>query len=339
MKTPATPPRHTQLRAFAPDDLDALVAFWNRSFAEQRNFYPLTAEAFAQRVLACPAFDPAGLILAWHSDGQKTDLVGLVHAFRPPPPMPAYEQWGRHHTLALLYVDSAMRRQGIGTRLLRAAENWLYYCPVFVASQAQPCYGTLEAPQPPFFGSTQRLGLSANDTELIHFLAHRGYRPHDPGEVSLRLDPLDAPPPAVPDLAAHGLRVQPFSHQAPLAGREQPDRDDYGHWAQNHGHPYAGYALMDASNLIWGHISWYPMHQAGWAAVANFWVALPLRRQGLGRYLLALALHDMAHAPAPRGGYRAVEVQSHLVHHAAAVTLYQQHGFRIDAAWVTLVKT
>jgi ribosomal protein S18 acetylase RimI-like enzyme len=90
---------------------------------------------------------------------------------------------------------------------------------------------------------------------------------------------------------------------------------------------------------MWGHISWYPMRQPGWAAVANFWVASRLRRQGLGRYLLALALHDMAHAPAPRGGYQGVEVQSHLVHHPVAVALYEKHGFRIDEVWVSLVKT
>lgn len=334
------PPAHTQIRSFAPADLDPLVTFWNRAFAGRRNFYPLTAAEFQQRVLACAAFDPAGLILAWHTAGQTAALVGMVHAFRPPPAEPAYAGWGRHHTLALIYVEPEMRRQGIGARLLRAAENWLYYCPVFVASQAQPCYGTLEGPQPPFFGSTQRMGIAAGETELIHFLARRGYRAHDPGEVSLRLAHLGTPAqPAPPDLDAHGLRLVSFSHQAPFAGDEQPDRQDYAHWASRHDLPYAGVGLVDHSGTLHGHISWFPMRQAGWAAVANFWVDLPLRGLGLGRYLLDQALYEMAHAPAPRGGYQAVAVQSHLVHHPVAVALYQRHGFEIDEAWVSLVKT
>lgn len=345
MSRPAVPATHTRLRPFAPDDLDALVAFWNRAFAGRRNFYPLMAADFRQRVLDCPAFDPGGLILAWQGDDPQATLVGMVHAFRPPPDTPVYNQWGRHHTLALIYVVPEMRRQGIGARLLRAAENWLYYCPIFVASQAQPCYGTLEAPQSPFFGSTQRLGISPSDGDLIRFLAHRGYRPHDPGEVSLRLESLGAPPlPTAPDLQVLGLQLQPFGDQAPFTGREQPGRHDFSYCADSycadtHSPPYAGYAITDADGLLWGHISWYPMRRAGWAAIANFWLAPRLRRRGLGRYLLASALHEMAHAPAPRGGFHAVEVQSHVVHHAVAVALYEQHGFRIDETWVSLVKT
>jgi GNAT superfamily N-acetyltransferase len=343
MMAAATPPR-TLLRSFAPEDLDPLVAFWNRAFAGRRNFSPLAAVDFQDRVLDCAAFDPAGLILAWHTVGhtaaQTTTLVGMVHAFRPPPASPAYAGWGRHHTLALIYVEPEMRRQGIGERLLRAAENWLYYCPVFVASQAQPCYGALEAPRPPFFGSTQRMGIAAGESELIRFLAHRGYRAHDPGEISLRLAHLGtrAQPP-LPDLEAQGLRLVYFSHLDPFMGHEQPDRQDYSHWPNRPDLPYAGLGLVDQAEALQGHISWFPMRQAGWAAVANFWLASPLRGRGLGSQLLDHALYAMAHAPAPHGGYQAVEVQSHLVHHPRAVALYQRRGFEIDEAWVSLVKT
>ena len=47
-----------------------------------------------------------------------------------------------------------------------------------------PCYGTIEGPIPPFFGSTDRLAIDADETDLLHFLASRGYAIRDAGDVS-----------------------------------------------------------------------------------------------------------------------------------------------------------
>lgn len=335
-------PEQIQLRSFAPADLDALVAFWNRAFVDQRNFHPLTAAEFRRRVLDCPAFDPAGLILAWRTDGAAPTLVGFAHAFRPFPKTPPYTRLGdgyRQHSLALLYVEPEMRRQGIGSRLLQAAEGWLHYCPVYVAGFDQPCYGWLEGPSMPFFGSTQHLGMSAAETTLIRFLRNRGYRPVNPGGISMRLDPLGDPPrPAPPDWARYGLRLQPFSHQAPFEGHERWDPGAYTHWTDAPDRPYAGYALTDAHGLLLGRIAWIPMRRAGWAGLVDYWLNGAQQGRGLGRYLLAQALYDMAHAPAPRGGYRAVEVQTNYFEHPKALALYEQQGFVVDELWVSLVK-
>ena len=335
-----TPPTHVLLRPFRPADLDALVAFWNQAFADRRNFAPLTAAAFTRRVLESPAFDPAGLILAWQvaPTGDPTP-VGLVHALRPPPQTGPYAKWGPHHYLALLYVAASHRRQGIGGRLLAAAENWLYYCPVYVASHAQPCYGTVEGLRPPFFGSSERLGVSAHDAELLTFLAHRGYVVVDPGDVSLRLTLLPRPAPPVPDLAGLGLHLHPIGHLHPFAGRDPERRAELSLWRDNGGDPYAGLVLADDAGVAHGHIAWYPMRQADTAGLVSFWVAPALRGRGLGRYLLDLALSEMSSTNASHRVYHRVDVHTHLVHHSRASELYRRRGFVVDTIWVNLVKT
>lgn len=327
------------VRPFQADDLEPLVAFWNQAFADRRNFYPITATEFQSRILDCVAFDPQGLILAWHDrQGEAAQLVGLAHAFRPAPNSGLYAKWEQRHDLALLYVDPTQRRQGFGSRLLRAAENWLYYCPVHVGGPAQPCYGTVEGPRPPFFGSSQRMGISVHDTSLINFLAHRGYRVVDPGDISMCLKLTPRPEPPLPDLGALGLTLLPISHKRPFDGSEPHGREEYSLWGDNGGAPYLGYVLATADHLLQAHISWYPMRQGGLAAIAGFWVAPTLRGHGLGRYLLDRTLYDLIHASPPWGGYHTLEVQTHLVRHAKAAALYERRGFVTDEAWVNMVK-
>ena len=335
-----TPPPHVLLRPFRPPDLDPLVAFWNQAFADRRNFAPLTAAALTRRVLDSPAFDPAGLILAWQIEPSgELALVGLVHALRPPPQTGLYAKWGPHHYLPLLYVAPSHRRQGVGARLLAAAENWLYYCPVYVGSHAQPCYGTVEGPRPPFFGSSERMGVSAHDADLLAFLAHRGYRVVDPGDVSLRLALSPRPVPSAPDLAGLGLHLLTVDEQHPFAGRDPAGRAELSLWGKNDGDPYAGLVLADADEVAHGHIAWYPIQQADTAGLVSFWVAPALRGRGLGRYLLDRSLSEMSRKNAFHRVYDKVDVHTHLVHHSRASELYRSRGFVVDTIWVNLVKT
>ncbi len=335
-----TPPPHVLLRPFRPPDLDPLVAFWNQAFADRRNFAPLTAAALTRRVLDSPAFDPAGLILAWQIEPSgEPALVGLVHALRPPPQTGLYAKWGPHHYLPLLYVAPSHRRQGVGARLLAAAENWLYYCPVYVGSHAQPCYGTVEGPRPPFFGSSERMGVSAHDADLLAFLAHRGYRVVDPGDVSLRLALSPRPVPSAPDLAGLGLHLLTVDEQHPFAGRDPAGRAELSLWGKNDGDPYAGLVLADADEVAHGHIAWYPIQQADTAGLVSFWVAPALRGRGLGRYLLDRSLSEMSRKNAFHRVYDKVDVHTHLVHHSRASELYRSRGFVVDTIWVNLVKT
>ncbi len=333
------PTSRVTLRPFQPEDFAALVPFWNEAFANRPNFQALTESHFRRRVLECPAFDPHGLILAWHQgNGAVPQLAGLVHAFRPAPSAGVYAAWEARHAIALIYVQPQFRAQGIGSRLLQAAENWLYYCPVFVGHFSQPCYGSVEGPRPPLFGSSQHMAISARETALIHFLARRGYRAVEAGDVTLAAElPVQPRPPAACDLEAAGLRVVTVSDQEPFTGREPAGREAYTLWRG--GDPYAGLVLVDADGLLQAHVYWYPLPGAGRAAIGGFWVASARRRQGLGRYLLDRALAELAQAAPPRGGYGTVEVLTHLAAHPAAVAMYQRRGFEVVDAWVNLVKT
>ena len=335
------------LRSFQPDDLPALVAFWNHAFRQRRNGMPVTAASFRRRVLESPAFDPNGLILAWATgQGDETHLlVGMVHAFKPPTDMAIFARLEPRHHLALLYVAPAWRRQGIGSRLLRAAQDWLYYCPVHVADQYTPCYGSVEGPRAPFFGSSERMGIGANERQTLHFFANRGYGVVDPGDVSMTRQVGNrhpAPPPR--DLAAMGLRMVEVDNAHPFQGTEPPTRIEYTLWGSNRGDPYAGLVLVDGSNHMVGHMSWYPLtpqvsrpgdgsleHHL---ALGNLWLTPALRQRGLGAYLLDQGLHVMTVQAPVR-----IELHTHLVHHPRAVTMYERRGFIIDMAWVNLVKT
>lgn len=341
---------HVKVRAMQPQDLPALVAFWNRAFAGRRNFHPISVEEYRRRILDCPAHDPAGLILAWQRDDNGAEaLAGMVHAFRPPKPIGHYRRWAGSHAILVLYVEPGRRNQGIGSRLLQAAENWLYYCPVDIGGQALPCYGGVEGPQAPFFGSPQHMGVSARDTELLRFLSHRGYNVVQPGDVSLVLDLANRPAvtPQAPDfrreVAGSDLTLLAISQDSPFTGHEQPDRVEYSLWGNNGGNPYAGLVLVDGSGLLVGAIHWLPLASKDRAGIGGFWVAPELRGRGLGGFLLDQALYEIATAPRPEGSrhgaYTSVEVLTHLVRHALAVKLYESRGFQVDEAWVHLVKT
>jgi GNAT superfamily N-acetyltransferase len=331
------------LRTFAPADLPALVAFWNGAFSDRHNFRPITAEQYSKRVLAHPAFDARGLLLAWRQGRGDATLVGIAHAFRPAPQQGPAAAWGEGHALALLYVQPDARGQGVGSRLMQAVENWLYYCPVLVGWPGTPAYGTVEGYHAPFFGSSEHMGVSARDGDLTRFLSGRGYRVAAPGDVSLALDlsgaaarwaAAPAPPPA---LNALGLRLVEFSHLHPFTGNEPPDRHHFTTIGHNNGEPYIALALVDGIDQPIGHAVWYPL-AAGRLALSDFRVAPKLRNRGLGGYLLDSALHRVYRVDSP-GDATQVELMTHLLRNAPAVRLYEARGFAPVEAWVQMEKT
>ncbi len=321
-----------RLETYHPQRTFELLEFWNAAFTGQRNLRALTAQEWQQRVTAAPAFDPKGLILAVADDGQ---VVGGVHALRPAPAEGVYQLYDPRHHIAWLMVAPAWRGQGIGRRLLQAAESWLYYCPVHFATETTPLYGSVEGLRPPLFGSSQRMGVSLRtDRPLIDWLARRGYTVVEPGDVSLARE-LDGslPPPVEPDWDALCLLPIAVSHQQPWTGSGY---DELRLWGDNQGHPYAGVVLADAAGVAVARIVWIPLSALAGsdAAIIRLDVAPKWRSRGLGSYLLDQTLHGLA-----SGGYSRVEVQTHLTKHALAYAMYMRRGFTLEDAWANLVKT
>lgn len=331
-----------QLRPFTADDLPAFIAFWNEAFAGQPNFRALDAETFRRRVLASPLVDPAGLILAWRED--DTDpraLVGLVHALQPPPKTGLHANWPAHHSIAVLYVAPSMRRQGIGSRLLQAAESWLYYCPVHFAGHAQAVYGNVEGPRQPFFGSTERMGVRATESTLIDFLSKRGYLSVEIGDVSLERSSAAPKLPSFPAaLAADGIRPIHFSQREPFTGEEATRLPSVSLWGDNGGDPYYGIGLVDSDNVLRGQIAWYPMYAAGKMALVNFRIDPELRGRKGGSYLLDRGLNEMMQGTDRNGRpIETVALHTHLTLFPNAMRLYRSRGFEVVDGWVNLVKT
>ncbi len=320
-----------KLTSYRPEHTSALVAFWNAAFAGRRNFRALAAAEWEARVVASPAFDPQGLILATAVDGQ---VVGGVHGLRPAPEEGVYRLYHPRHHVAWLMVSERWRGQGIGSRLLQAAESWLYYCPVHFATETTPLYGSVEGPWPPLFGSSQRMGVSLRqDRGLIDWLARRGYRIVEPGDVSMARDLHEGErAPREPRWDILNLRPVALSEKTPWTG---PGYDELRLWGTNRGRPYAGTVLADDTGTAVGRIVWIAAAGPGegHGAILRLDVAEGWRGRGLGGYLLHRTLHEMAHQ-----GLRRVEVQTHVQRHPVAFELYQRRRFVPEEAWANLVK-
>jgi mycothiol synthase len=106
-----------EIRPYQLADEPELIALWNRCLTRDR----VTAEAFRERTLLDPNFDPAGSLVA----SEAGEPVGFVSAMRR-----SVAWWGYSPTLeqgwiTTLFVDSAHRRRGIGSRLVSEAMAYL----------------------------------------------------------------------------------------------------------------------------------------------------------------------------------------------------------------------
>jgi ribosomal protein S18 acetylase RimI-like enzyme len=322
----------TQIRlaAFAPAIMPALAAFLNGVLSGHRHWVPITQRDFAARVLDQPAFDPRGLILAV-SDGE---VVGGIHAIKPVPLQPAYQGVEPQHHIAWLAVAPNFRGRGLGDQLLSAAEDYLYYCPTYFAGQTVPFYGILESLWAPWYGSTERMGISAlNDRDFIAWMGARNYHIVNAGDVSLLATLQDRSSLQDPGLAKCSLSLVSIDEQSPWMGDEPTYR--LRNWGRNGGRPYQGLVVADGDRAV-GSVVWYPLPAANTQTAALAWLGLERHYRGLrfGSYLLDVALAEMAGR-----GYRSVEVHVHTKISPEAYGMFRNRGFEVIDYWVNLVKT
>jgi ribosomal protein S18 acetylase RimI-like enzyme len=316
------------LTTFSPAQMPELVSFLNRVLAGQRHWAPIGEADFRERVLEQQAFDPAGLMLAWVGD----KLVGGVHALKPPPSAPIYEPYEPRYAIAWLAVDQACRGQGIGSALLGAAQDYLYYCPVYFAGHSTPLYGIIEKLWVPWYGSTEHMAISAvSDKAQVEWLTRRGYQVVDPGDVSMQASLHNPERPQDPGLAQRGLRVVGISERSPWRGDEPFYR--LRGWNNNGGRQYHGLVVAEGERAV-GEVVWYPLPDQETAALAWFGIEQSYRGLRFGSYLLDRARVEMAGR-----GYLSVEVHVHTRRHPEAFAMFRHRGFQVIDYWVNLVKT
>ncbi|WP_036720225.1 GNAT family N-acetyltransferase [Paenibacillus sp. JCM 10914] len=104
-------------RTYQPGDENGIISLWNDCITGD----PITPLRFRKLVLLDPNFDSEGLRIA-ESDGR---IVGVLYALRRRLPMIGTDLEPEHGWITFFCTDPAVRRQGVGTRLLREGESFL----------------------------------------------------------------------------------------------------------------------------------------------------------------------------------------------------------------------
>jgi GNAT superfamily N-acetyltransferase len=212
---------------WTPSLLGATVDFWNRSFASRRNFFPVTAELFRERVTGRDSgperFDPKRFIVA----REGKEIAGFIHLGERPESLCRLldPQWrsGTQGYVAFLFVDPARRRKGLGTELWhRGLERLKASRQVVLDGQCfNPFYGNSEGPFTPFWGTPEGVSIDWNDSATKKFLARKGFAPRFKG-VQLSLDltaATDAVGAADRALARQSIGLQVLDRTYPELGK------------------------------------------------------------------------------------------------------------------------
>jgi ribosomal protein S18 acetylase RimI-like enzyme len=273
-------------RTFRNADPPALVALWNealtrRGAVELRSHTPLENAVFNK-----PYFDPAGFIVAEDDDGR---MAGFAHAgFGPTDDLSALDS--TRGVICAIAVRPGRRRTGIGSELLRRAEIYLHDRGA-TGVRAGP-----SRPDKPFYlgvyGGSNAPGFLRSDADIEPFLLKHGYRPDRRVNVfDRRLDtPLN-----IVDARFGALRKRYEGQALPQAR--------LGSWFREcvFGPLEPSEFRLDdkATGQTAARALFWEMTDYGWrwgappAGVLDVQVRNDLRRQGLGKFLLAQLLRHL----------------------------------------------
>jgi len=319
------------VRHFEAQDLEPLVALLNAAISGRRHTGRIEVQEFSRRVLQHPGFDPSGLLLACARDGR---VAGFIHAVLPPEGIPLYRSLAGRGYLLGPWVQPDMRGRGIGRQLLAEAEHHLApHCETLLAHGLRaPFYSAREGPRQPYCGSSELLGLTVTDQELLGLYRAAGYHPVAEQEVSL----LAALPQALDLPAAPGgveiVRVNPGQPWQGRVAWMPPDQAGYGYEQYE---PMAAYDTLAVvqDGVVAGHCQWYAMRVTGRAALYDLRLEEGLRGRGLGRWLFEAGLAAMIES-----GFREVELHTSPQRNALAYSMYLRRGMKQAASWVILRK-
>lgn len=274
-------------RSFRNFDPPALTAVWNESLTRRGAVEMRTSAPFESLVLDKPYFDPHGLLIAEDDDGK---MAGFAHAgFGPTDDFSALRR--DVGVVSMIAVRPAHRRQGVGSELLRRAEDYLR------GRGSNAVHAGGQRPAKPFYlglyGGSDGPGFLLTDDEVHPFLAKNGYAPFQKMFVfNRRVDE----PLTIVDPRFKGLSKKYDAVAAPEAVLGS-------WWWESVFGPLepSEFQLNDrqtgetvARALFW------EMKDYGWrwgapaAGIVDVKVRGEFRRQGVGRYMLNQLLRHLA---------------------------------------------
>jgi ribosomal protein S18 acetylase RimI-like enzyme len=300
-------------RTFRNDDPPALVAIWNAAKLGRGAAGPISPGLFDRDILSKPYFDPSGLILAEENDAP----VGFIHAgFGPNDDETALDT--RLGVLCAIIVRPEYRRRGIGSELLRRAEQYLReegatQLSAGCAPPANPYYFGL-------YGGSDVYGILDSDKAAAPFLERHGYKPSDPAVVLSR---RFGGKPVIGEARWADLRQRyevQFVSLAPIPSWWQDCRLGMIEPAE--------FRLVDrvgnqtaARIIVWEMASFEAKWNTPTVGVLDMVVRSDVRRQGLGRFLLGVTMRTIEEQR-----FAAIEAQCD-ERNAAALGLFHSLGF------------
>lgn len=314
---------------YSPGRLPEVLELINQGIEGRRAAAMVRTAEFRQRVLENPAFDASGLLIAVNDAGQA---VGLAHAIAPPVGFPHYARLAGTGFLMGPFVSGGSRGRGIGHGLLQAAEEYLRdKCErVQVHGLRTPFYHAQEGPRQPFCGSSEMMGLCADDLHFLEWLALAGYTRVEEREVSM----IGLLAPREVNEAPNGLeslRITEGEQWEGTVAWRPPNESGYGY--EKFGPcRYDTIALAQAGTIV-GHCQWYAMRKPGRAALFDLRVDPSLRGQGLGSWLFQSGLAAMKEQ-----GFVEVELHTSPQRNQAAYAMYRANDLIEVQNWVVLEK-
>ncbi|MBI4618396.1 MAG: GNAT family N-acetyltransferase [Planctomycetes bacterium] len=302
-----------RFRNWLPADLPAAVFYWNRAFADRRNFFPIDERDFRDRVVANrhgeEAFDPAGFQIA--TDG--AEWVGFAHAGRR----------ANRGYLAFLHVREPHRRHGVGGALFDLCLSYLAGTDeVFVDGQCfNPYYGNVQGPFIPFWGTPEGISVPQGDREALAFLERRGFVPRFEA-VTMERAPADSP--VLGEKGEGNATFRSYVNACPALGSRPDDLvpharfDRHIAWAAVVGERVAGrviaYSMERARSGLWG--------------IYDLEVEEVARGSGLGMALVRRALDSLAALRVETCEVLTIPALS-----PAAYRVYERLGFGVAVRW------
>lgn len=313
-----------EYRTWSDDLLPAFVRFWNRSFANRRNFFPITAERFRRRVIdkrtAIEKFEPAAFLVAF--DG--SEIVGAIHGGVRPESLcrVLFADWpgGTQGYVAFLFVDPAARKRGIGTELwhrLHAALAGVKQMTVD-GQCINPFYGNSEGPFTPFWGTPEGISIEWGDSATKQFFARRGFAPRFKGvQLELRV-------PAARVEMPGSVEIRLSKDLYPELGVTFGTASRYAASG-----PFEVAAALSQGKTV-GVLAWFPLLEVGPGRFAIYEAVVleDFQGKGIGRALLGRAVSRMK-----EDGAEVCDVLTLPEVSKAAHELYVSAGFTPCVQW------